>query len=77
MLGGESMTAREYIQLVAAILEKTEEQVLREIDRKVKRAVKNPPKRDKEFWEQVAPNGVIPSPERAVEIFIEIADERR
>lgn len=71
------MDAKEAIKLTAQLLHKTEEEVLRDIDRAVKRALANPNKRVQEFWRRVAPDGVAPSPERAVEIFAEIAREEK
>lgn len=69
------MDAKELIKAAAEILGKTEEEVLREIDNSVRRRVKNPPKRDREYWAKVAPDGKVPSPERAIERIVELARE--
>ncbi len=71
------MDAKEAIKLTAQLLDKTEEEVLRDIDRAVKLAMANPKKRVQDFWKRVAPDGIAPSPERVVEIFAEIAREER
>lgn len=69
------MDAKELIKTTAEILGKTEEQVLREIESRVRRCVKNPPKRDREYWAKVAPDGVLPPPEQIVERIVELARE--